>query len=189
MTRVVLIAALGVLVVLIVVLLAVLVKNWPKDISAWIKHYRNDVVVSGGVDIITGRLTDGKNTAFENDASTLADTVMMNPGGANVLAPARHEIVLRSSRNAVEYKARFSSELYIGRANVSKYPVFLVISGDPTVSSTQCMIFEYKNSLYIRDLNSKNHTYLNGKKIADTVRLGSSGTLKLGKIVYKYQAY
>lgn len=54
------------------------------------------------------------------------------------------------------------------------------IESDPSISKQHCMIFSHEGRLYLMDLRSANHTYLNSNRITDTVPLMPNDVIKLG---------
>ncbi|WP_432627711.1 FHA domain-containing protein [Brotaphodocola sp.] len=56
----------------------------------------------------------------------------------------------------------------------------IVIKGDTTVSRQHCKIFRSATTCYVEDLNSYNHTYVNGVMITKAVVLKKGDTLKIG---------
>lgn len=49
-----------------------------------------------------------------------------------------------------------------------------------TISKFQCKFFESNHNVYIQDLNSKNGTFVNGKKITGTVLLSNNDIITIG---------
>lgn len=68
-------------------------------------------------------------------------------------------------------------QLVIGRAPGAGG---FTIDSDPSVSKQHCMIFANEGRLYLMDLNSSNHTYLNSTRITDTVPLTPNDVIKMG---------
>lgn len=54
------------------------------------------------------------------------------------------------------------------------------IDSDPSVSKQHCMIFTNEGRVYLMDLKSANHTYLNSARITDIVDLSPNDVIKLG---------
>lgn len=80
------------------------------------------------------------------------------------------------------YRYRFCGKLIIGRKkNQGDSAQWLELSGDPKISKSHCIIYLKNNELFVRDMNSKNHTYLNGQPIDRDVKLKTGDILGIGK--------
>ncbi len=66
----------------------------------------------------------------------------------------------------------------IGRSNKND-----IIINDPYISRNHCTIYSENNFIYICDLNSKNNTYLNNKKINTPQIINGQDNVIIGKIV------
>lgn len=68
-------------------------------------------------------------------------------------------------------------QIIIGR---SPGPNGFTIESDPSISKQHCMIFANEGRLYLMDMKSVNHTYLNSNLITDTVPLMPNDIIKIG---------
>lgn len=66
----------------------------------------------------------------------------------------------------------------IGRGSSNQ----IVLDYDRTVSNRHCEIFMGGDMLMIRDLNSSNGTFVDGKKVIDQAELSNGSVLKLGRL-------
>lgn len=74
------------------------------------------------------------------------------------------------------YGAELGKTVIVGREAGCE----IVIKGDTTVSRQHCKIFRSGTTCYVEDLNSYNHTYVNGMMITKAVVLKKGDTLKIG---------
>lgn len=81
-----------------------------------------------------------------------------------------------------EIKKKMKDKLTIGR-DMSK--VDFPMPSDERLSSIHCMIFMNKRNLYIKDLDSTNGTYVNGRKVKDTQILSKGDIILIGSVEMK----
>lgn len=62
-----------------------------------------------------------------------------------------------------------------------------IIINDNFVSHEHACITVYKNQYWLSDLNSTNHTYLNGQLIDGEVALTPGDVIKIGAVTFKYE--
>ncbi len=90
-------------------------------------------------------------------------------------------IVLRdnSEENKV-FRYPLSGKITIGR----KYGdgVNIVLNYEPTVSAKHCEISMLGDRFYIKDLHSSNGTFVNGKRVAESMEFVSGSHIKLGNL-------
>lgn len=80
----------------------------------------------------------------------------------------------------------FTRQMWIGRAGSGqKQTAKLILSGDEKVSRNHCTIYESSGTLCLQDLNSSNHTYLNGKVIVNAVYLQNGDVIQAGNTQLK----
>lgn len=80
---------------------------------------------------------------------------------------------------------RFVSELVIGR-EPRGMDGLLVLYG-PNISRLHCRIFREQGQMYLEDLNSKNHTYLNGSMVVEPKPLKNGDVISMGNETYQFQ--
>lgn len=93
-------------------------------------------------------------------------------------------IILTHMQNGAMYQADCAGELYIGRQNVKGFSSFLKIP-EADISKTHCHIFEFSGAVYIEDLQSSNHTYVNGTRIVQPVPIMDGYVIRLGRTSYQ----
>ena len=82
----------------------------------------------------------------------------------------------------------FAGRMWIGRTYPAQgEPVKLAVSGDQKVSRNHCMIWESGGMLCLQDMNSSNHTYLNGNIVTDAVYLQNGDIIRVGSTQFRVQ--
>ena len=74
----------------------------------------------------------------------------------------------------------FYNRMWIGRQQVYANEVTFLLSDDKMVSKTHCMIYESNSRLCIEDMQSTNHTYVNGVQVESPMYLENDCILKVG---------
>ena len=71
----------------------------------------------------------------------------------------------------------------LGRVSIGRNPGNqIVLDYERSVSGTHCEIFVAGNVFKVRDLGSKNGTYVDGIQVGDTAEISSGSILKLGRL-------
>lgn len=86
------------------------------------------------------------------------------------------------------YDAYLENMLQIGRTPGNGDMAVLVLD-DPMVSKKHCMLYRRGNQIMIQDLESTNHTFVNGCQIQGAVPITHGDQLSLGKSAYQFQCY
>ena len=82
----------------------------------------------------------------------------------------------------------FSGRMQIGRREPGQCPRGkLAVSGDNKISRNHCIIYEAAGKLYLQDLQSRNHTYLNGQQVVGSVCLKNGDVIRVGRTQLKVQ--
>lgn len=76
----------------------------------------------------------------------------------------------------------FYDNIGIGRKRESnEFEKYYVISDDPRTSKLHCAIISNAGKLYLKDMGSRNGTYLNGKKITKPIVLQKEDIIGIGE--------
>lgn len=137
---------------------------------------RKKVFVQNGIDIRQQMPGHGKGEYFAGNTANIG-TVLVNgqvrPGWTIVFYNL-------ATRERSQY--HFAGQMTIGRAaDADETHVKMVIPGDGEISKNHCMIYEYEGKLCVADLNSKNHTYLNGVRLDAPAFLATGDMIRVGK--------
>ena len=91
------------------------------------------------------------------------------------------QIWLFNLRTEETISVEFIDQLWLGRieSNGNRNNM-LAIRGDSKISRKHCLICHRGNSLYVQDMNSSNHTYLNGQRVTEAATLRNGDVLRIG---------
>lgn len=143
------------------------------------QRQRKNILIKGGVDI--------KKQMLGSDVGAYFSGNFNNNHTIAVSLPV-WKISFQDMKTGAVWHYQFRDRLYIGRVPIENMPVVqMVLSGDARVSKRHCMIYESQGRLCIQDLGSKNHTYVNGKRIAQASYLNSQDVLKIGNSSFKVE--
>ena len=87
------------------------------------------------------------------------------------------------------YDTYLENTLQIGRVGSQKGNTPVLILDDPMVSKKHCMLYRRGDQILIQDLESTNHTYVNGSCIQGAVPITHGDHLSLGSSQYQFQCY
>lgn len=94
----------------------------------------------------------------------------------------RWKIILEDTDNQERYTYIFYDNIGIGRTTKEvAFEEFLSLTNDRKISKVHCSIIRRKDKLYLRDEGSKNHTFLNGKKIQKPIVIQREDFISLGE--------
>ncbi len=83
----------------------------------------------------------------------------------------------------------FYENIGIGRGHsIPQFEKFLSIGDDPRVSKLHCAIIQKDDKLYLKDMGSKNGTYLNDKRITQPVLLQRDDVIRMGETEIEIQS-
>lgn len=83
----------------------------------------------------------------------------------------------------------FYENIGIGRGHsVPQLEKFYSIGDDPRVSKLHCAIIQKDNKLYLKDMGSRNGTYLNGKRITQPVLIQRDDVIGMGETEIEIQS-
>ncbi len=145
-------------------------------------NYRNDIHISGGANIQTGQISDDNNY-FKGVSDDLSRTTVVSSNLRNVKDVSF--IFTLSNLNTMEQtKIRITDEIIIGRVGGNK--VFCITS-DNAVSKNHCKFYLSSGNLCLCDMNSSNHTFVNGKRIDAPVICRTGDVIKVGNTYLKVE--
>ncbi len=76
----------------------------------------------------------------------------------------------------------FYDNIGIGRSrNSSEFERFLSVQDDPRVSKLHCAIIRKEDKLYLKDMGSRNGTYLNGRRIQQPIVIQRDDVIGIGE--------
>lgn len=94
----------------------------------------------------------------------------------------RWKIILEDTDTQEQYTYIFYDNIGIGRTTKEvAFEEFLSLTNDRKISKVHCAIIRRKDKLYLRDEGSKNHTFLNGKKIQKPIVIQREDFISLGE--------
>ena len=94
----------------------------------------------------------------------------------------RWKIILENMSTGEIYEYIFYHAVGIGRTDQEvSFEEFLSLPEDKRISKVHCSILMYQDNLCLKDEGSKNHTYLNGKKIQKPVVLQKEDVISIGE--------
>lgn len=136
---------------------------------------KNDMHISGGVNIETGQFyTD--NNFFKGITGEIEDTMVIGDNYQSEI-PFSFNVKITNMNTGDTRNCRVSESLVIGRAKCYNCDAFLK---DASISNEHCMLYIANNCLYISDMKSFNHTYLNGNIVIEPCVCQSGSTIKIG---------
>lgn len=96
--------------------------------------------------------------------------------------PRRWKIIFENLATGDTHDFIFTKSVGIGRTTQdAAFEKFLSLSYDKKISKVHCSIECEKNSLYLRDEGSKNHTYLNGKRVQRPILIQKEDIISIGE--------
>jgi|GEM_PF-4067081 len=150
--------------------------------------YVEDLNSANGTHVNGKKIVD-KTMIKHNDTLTLGGRdlkfeIIDAPGETRILFP---EIVFKLTaidNPAITFQSAVGEGVVIGRSSKN---CIIVLYGVKSVSKEHCRIFKESGLIYVKDLDSSNGTYVNGKKIESQTILKTGDTLTLGKLALKFE--
>ena len=94
----------------------------------------------------------------------------------------RWKIILEDPDTGERYSFVFYDSIGIGRTTKDvAFEEFLSLPGDRKISKVHCAIVRSKDKLFLRDEGSKNHTFLNGKKVQKPIVIQKEDIISMGE--------
>lgn len=94
----------------------------------------------------------------------------------------RWKIILENTHSGERHTYIFYDGLGIGRTTKeAAFEEFFPIPYDKKISKVHCSIVRSQDKLYLKDEGSKNHTYLNGKRIQKPIYIQKEDIISIGE--------
>lgn len=94
----------------------------------------------------------------------------------------RYKVILENTDTQERYDFIFYDSFGIGRTTKEvAFEEFLPLPDDKKISKVHCSILRSNDKLYLRDEGSKNHTYLNGRKIQKPILIQKADIISIGE--------
>lgn len=116
----------------------------------------------------------------EASESDLTEAISM-PGRRTGAGSAARLRLTSMDKFGQTFEAGLDRPVRIGRSSIRNNRIIL---SDPSVSREHCVVTMTDGMLYVRDLHSSNHTYINEKRISGETLLPEGGTLRLGNAAF-----
>ncbi|MBQ7133477.1 MAG: FHA domain-containing protein [Ruminococcus sp.] len=147
-------------------------------------RFKHDIYFSGGADVHTGQMiTD--NNYFKGLSGEINETMVI---GSNFSRkPSQIEGITVEINNLSISQVKtvtITDYLVIGRVDTQKS---YSIAHDRAVSKNHCKLYVENNMLYLCDLGSSNHTYINKKIVEQPVLCKNGDLIKIGNTLLKIE--
>lgn len=159
------------LIFLIVTLTAVLIIYF----SLKNARYKSEMHISGGANLETGRISSDDNY-FKGISGDVTNTVVIEDFGKSKNDECV-KIKIVNLSNSETTVLTLTDYVIIGRQGGKKS---YSLSMDPTVSKAHCKIYVASGRLYLYDLHSINHTFLNGVQVTSRAECKSGDVINVG---------
>lgn len=91
-------------------------------------------------------------------------------------------VLLENLETWEKFSYTFYDDIGIGRSrNDAQFEKFLVVREDPRVSKVHCAIMRKDDKLYLKDMGSRNGTFLNGHRIQHPVVIQRDDVIGIGE--------
>lgn len=83
-----------------------------------------------------------------------------------------------------KYSSKMQNELVIGRKSEDGIYPYLELSGETTISKRHALITRNENGVYITDMGSANHSWLNNQLLINFMPLNNGDIIRFGNCEY-----
>ncbi len=136
------------------------------------------VTVNGGVSLNDKTSGVSQKLAAYNDG--------LQPTVFSLNKAVNYRIFLKCIGNNCEYSANITSSIMVGRECAGSEEVISI--EDRKLSRQHCRFILYDNGeIYLKDLNSTNHTFLNDWKISCETKIQNGDVIRIGSYSYEYR--
>lgn len=158
--------------------------------SANIGFEKKDIIVNQGVDVATGQIGSNQNKYFKGMSGEVSDTICIQQMSVQGYIPQNPytQIIFCNVETGRTVTKNLAGSLELGRG-MWEGSQFLHISENRMVSNRHCRILRENGIVYVEDLQSRNHTYLNNRQVVQRMRLKSGDIIALGTEQFRITFY
>ena len=167
-----------VFILIVGILIAILVNKKVNGLGDEGVGNKNVIVNSYGIDVGNRQMGGNQEQYFKGMSGEMPVTALLNQKGYRPSYSCT-QIIFHNVENGREIRGDFGSYLDIGRGRWAEAE-FLHISDNPMVSNRHCRIVREYGAVYLEDLQSRNHTYLNGYQVEQHMQVKSGDIIALG---------
>lgn len=141
---------------------------------------KRNIIVNRGINVATGQIGSNQDKYFRGMSGEI-DTICINQMQKQGYVPPNSytQIIFCNMESGHTITKNLTGCLDLGRGTWEETS-FLHISENPMVSNRHCRILRENGAVYLEDLNSRNHTYLNNRKVAQRMQIKSGDIIALG---------
>lgn len=147
-------------------------------------RYKHDIFISGGADVQTGQMINDNNY-FKGLTGETSETMIIGSNCARRKYQTEEITVEINNLSTSEVKVvTITDYLMIGRADS---PNSYRIAHDRAISKNHCKLYVENGMLYLCDLGSSNHTYINKRMIQQPEVCKNGDLIKIGNTLLKIE--
>ncbi|BCN29979.1 hypothetical protein bsdtb5_12740 [Anaeromicropila herbilytica] len=156
------------------------------DINNKVK--KPDIIISGGKNVSNQEYSSNIGRSFMSAGDELDKTVVLHQEDifdkTIMLSPDQclWSVKLKDIRNNRIFVKELRNELVIGRVGNSSDQAKIIIDYESSVSKRHCRIYLKESNVYIVDMGSSNHTFLNGVMLNDEQLLKDGDVIGVGNL-------
>lgn len=142
-----------------------------------------DIHMSGGADIKKGFVSTDNNY-FKGLSGDLENTVVLNGQSKRAAEQNARRICLTNLLSSQSYHLTLQPQLIIGR---SPTEADFTVKDDASVSKQHCRLFLMGDAIYVEDLHSMNHTFVNNERVLSAKRLNNGDIIRIASTEFRVQ--
>lgn len=164
----------GVFILFVIVALIFIVKLNSKSRKG------SEIHISGGANIDRGYLSNDNNY-FMGGYEALGETLVVGSDFRTSTGEMKY-VVFSDLGNGSSFSLNVKDSVVLGRVQATGV---VVVSSDSSISKRHCKISMVQGALYVEDLGSSNHTYVNSRVLTSPCRINNGDVLKIGNTSFR----
>lgn len=125
------------------------------------------------------RLRQNRRESYESEPISVQDIQERHP---HKKTKKQWKVILENLDTWEKFDFIFYDNIGIGRSrNNGEFEKFLTVKDDPRVSKVHCVIVQKEEQLYLKDIGSRNGTFLNGQRICQPTMIQRDDIISVGE--------